>query len=144
MPKPTTGRKALLGKVHIAKKQLGLDDEMYRQILTDRYGVASSAKLSLDKLKDLCAHFERKGWKPTEKPPRAGCDRTALISKVHALLAEIGRMSRRHVPFEYAESILKRQGGPAKLQWGTPDQLRGVIAALDKRVKKLAVAEAMA
>lgn len=143
MAKAFAGRNALLGKAHIAKKQLGLDDETYRQILADRYGVASSAKLSLDKLKDLCAFFERKGWQAKVKPPRAGCDRTALIGKIYALLAEIGRMSNKHVPFEYAESILKRQGGAAKLQWGTPEQLRGVIAALDKRVKKLAM-EAMA
>ena len=39
----TENRKAMLAKVHIGKKRLGLDDETYRAMLSDSYGVKTAA-----------------------------------------------------------------------------------------------------
>ena len=50
-------------KIHLAKNQLGLSDEIYRDILQANFKVASSTKLSpfqADKLLDI---FKAKGWK---------------------------------------------------------------------------------
>ena len=54
-------RRALLAKVHIAPKQLGMSDEQRRALLSDRYGVESSGDLTVPQLRDLCAHFEALG-----------------------------------------------------------------------------------
>lgn len=50
-------------KIHIAKKELTLDDEMYRHILNDRYRKSSSKDLSYSQAEDLIRHFKRLGWK---------------------------------------------------------------------------------
>ena len=57
-------RNALLAKVHIAKKELGLDDELYRAILLDEFGVESAGDLTVGELGALVERFESRGWKP--------------------------------------------------------------------------------
>ena len=46
-------RKALLAKIHVAKKQLGLTEEEYRALLDGHFGAASAADLGLTDLKRL-------------------------------------------------------------------------------------------
>lgn len=55
-------RNGLLAIVHIAKKDLGLDDTAYRDVL-GFYGVASSAALSISELEDLVDHFQGLGFR---------------------------------------------------------------------------------
>ena len=54
-------RRGLLAKIHIAKKDLGLDDEAYRDVLA-AHGVESSKNLDTKGLEKLLAHFEKLGW----------------------------------------------------------------------------------
>ena len=54
-------RTALLAKIHIGKKQLGLDDSIYRAMLGGRYGVDSSARLNQVQLRDLVEYFKSQG-----------------------------------------------------------------------------------
>ena len=56
-------RRALLAKAHIAKKDLCLDDALYRDILKAEFGVDSAAELSNRELEQLVARFEVKGWR---------------------------------------------------------------------------------
>ncbi len=53
-----------LAKIHIAKKELGLDDAAYRSILWDRYHRESAADLTDRQAADLIETFRRKGWRP--------------------------------------------------------------------------------
>lgn len=55
-------RNGLLAIVHIAKKDLGMDDAAYRDVL-GFYGVSSSAALSISELEDLVDHFQSLGFK---------------------------------------------------------------------------------
>jgi len=55
-------RNGLLAIVHIAKNQLGMDDDGYREVLA-HYGVSSSAALSVPELEDLVDHFESLGFR---------------------------------------------------------------------------------
>jgi phage gp16-like protein len=55
-------RLGLLAKVHIAKKDLGLDETLYRLILRNEYGVESAKALSNKELANLVQRFESKGW----------------------------------------------------------------------------------
>lgn len=57
-------RQTDLAKIHMAKKQLGLDDDTYRQILWQVGKVESAADLDLAGRSKLIQHFKDKGWKP--------------------------------------------------------------------------------
>ena len=90
----------------------------------------------------LLGHMTSRGFtgrKGGDKAAPAESDkiRTPLIAKIGALLTTLGQLEGRHVPWDYAAGILKRQSGVMRLQWATGEQLRGVVAALGKRIKKL-------
>jgi len=61
-----------LAKIHIAKKQLGLDDDTYRALLLRVVGKESSRDMSAAEHGRLLAEFERLGFNPASKAPRKG------------------------------------------------------------------------
>ncbi len=63
-------RRSELAKIHIAKKDLALDDDSYRQVITDigKAKSGSSADLSSLGRARVLQHFISKGWKPRSKP----------------------------------------------------------------------------
>lgn len=136
-------RNGLLAKVHIARKDMGLDDEMYRAMLADVLGVDSAADASDKQLGLMVAHFRRLGWE--DKPPqrtfatpkettrpaaKGGCD--ALMRKIGAYLADAKR------PWSYAEALAKRICKIDRLAWCSADHLAKIIAALDHDAKRRA------
>jgi hypothetical protein len=54
----------LLAKIHIAQKQLGIEDSTYRDILYRKFRVTSSKSLSDSQALVLIGHFRRLGWQP--------------------------------------------------------------------------------
>jgi phage gp16-like protein len=139
-------RKALLAKVHLAKKDLGLNDQEYRAILGELFGVESAGQLPAQKLAHLVEHFEARGWQAQPKarrkkdshgyPRQSMPDRKALLSKIEAQLAEKGRAEGRHVPWAYAAGILQRMYGVERMEWANAEQLRGVVAALHRDARR--------
>ncbi|WP_034627152.1 regulatory protein GemA [Desulfocurvibacter africanus] len=136
--------KSLLAKVHVAKKQLGLSDDDYRAVLLEQFGQDSAGQLSDGQLRKLIAHFRGLGWQDAPKA-RSKADahgrpgnlnrkgynsRTAMMKKIEAMLAEKGTDENGFIPWSYAASILKRQCGVERLEFASPEQLSGVIAAL--------------
>ncbi|WP_243310082.1 gp16 family protein [Fundidesulfovibrio agrisoli] len=121
-------RMSLLAKVHIARKDLNLDDDTYRELLHRVTGHESAKDCTVPELVRVVAEFRRKGWqeKPKGGKPRPAPSRgtAALRGKITALLAEAGR------PEEYAEGIARRMHKVDALEFCTPKQLKGVIAAL--------------
>lgn len=85
-------RNALLAKVHIAKKDLGLLDDDYRDILSREFGVSSASKLNDRELGSLVDYFQSKGWRrqaPSAKRQAKGRTQTqALKEKAERVLAE--------------------------------------------------------
>lgn len=131
-------RRADLAKIHIAKKQLGLDDETYRAMLFEVAGVSSSADLD-DKGRDtLLRHMERVGAKfesATRSRKVAGypgkpAKMTMQLEKVEALLADM------KMPWSYVNSMCKHMFGVDRIQWCKSDQLQPIIAALVVEQKK--------
>ena len=125
-------RKRDLAKIHIGKKQLcGEDTAAYRDMLAAVAGQRSAADLDragrrkvLEHLRACGVEFHPAGQRPR---PRPAPERAPLIRKIRALLADSAR------PEAYAEAILRRQTGQGHrtpLEWGTPEQLRAVVAAL--------------
>lgn len=60
----------LLAKIHIAKKELGLEDDLYRDILYRKFRVGSSKSLSDSQALVLIHHFKGLGWVPKTKPKK--------------------------------------------------------------------------
>ena len=146
-------RKALLAKIHVAKKQLGLKEEEYRALLDGHFGAASAADLGLTDLKRLVLVMADYGFKPSKGHARRGATRKKtipatleqddlgrepLMKKIEAQLAEKGRAEGTDVPWGYAVAILKRQSGGVTrcFEHATPEQLRKVIAALTYDAKR--------
>ncbi|WP_417595011.1 gp16 family protein [Oceanospirillum sp.] len=59
--KPT--RQRLMAQIHIAKKQLGLDDDIYRACLVQATGKSSCKTMGVSELFQVLRHFEDKGFK---------------------------------------------------------------------------------
>ncbi|WP_104565829.1 gp16 family protein [Ralstonia mannitolilytica] len=119
--------RADLAKIHIARKQLGMDEDTYRAMLQSVGGVHSSKDLDDAGATKVLAHLQRSGFKPTKhvgRVPRAVTSNKALMSKIEALLADGGK------PWAYAHSMAKRMFGIDKLEWCDHDQLWRIVAAL--------------
>jgi phage gp16-like protein len=57
----------LLAKIHIAKKDLGFDDETYRGLLYDRCGKRSAKELSDRQIVQVIRELVTKGWNPKQR-----------------------------------------------------------------------------
>lgn len=123
-------RNAALGKIHIAKKDLGLDDDTYRALLARVAGVTSAKDLNPRQVSAVLAEFQRLGWQAApaksqgRKTPRPAPDRQKLVGKIEAQLAEAGR------PWAYADAMAERMFKVERVEWCDSDQLQRLVAAL--------------
>ncbi len=81
-----------LAKIHIAKKELGLDEDTYRAVLFRVTGKRSAAKMSESQIGSVLEEFKRLGWKPKfTKKSRAkpNSNIAALHYKIEALWASL-------------------------------------------------------
>lgn len=131
MAKPNPNRNNQLAMIHIARAQLGLDDETYRSIvrLVSNGRESSAGQLDYAERKKLLEHFENRGWKNSKMatPKAAKKTNQPLVNKVGALLADM------KLPWSYADGIAKRMYNRDRVQWCEAEELRGVIAALTNR-----------
>lgn len=128
-------RNASLAKIHIAKKQLGLDDETYRAMLLQHGGVSSSKDLTPLGAAKVLRHLENAGFKPKAghgKRPNPAAGRTALIGKIEAQLASAAR------PWAYAHGMAQKMFKVDKVEWLDEEQLGKVVAALAYDAKRRA------
>ena len=123
-----------LAKIHIAKKELALDDDSYRAVLKGMTGKTSAKDLTETEALNLLAYFKRIGWKPKTakvgKRPNPPLDKAALIGKIEAQLAEAQR------PWAYADGMAKRMFAVEKLDWCDTFQLAKIVAALSYDAKR--------
>ena len=124
-------RKSELAKIHIAKAQLGMDDETYRAMLWTIARVKSAADLDWAGRKRLLEHLKGIGAKiGGERPPRVAAGRADLVSKIGAQLADMS------LPWAYAHGLAKHMFKTEKVEWCSPEQLRKIVAALAYKQKK--------
>lgn len=131
-------RKTLTAKIHIAKQQLGMDEESYRALLL-RHGGNSCTQLSVAQLEQVITELKQKGFKPkhakTQGKPKNfySPSMPMMITKIEALLADM------QLPWSYADGIVKQMYGIERCAWvREPAQLKAVIAALHNLQKKTA------
>ena len=78
--------KKSLAIIHIAKRDLGLDDDLYRDILRERFRKDSAAKLTQPQADQLIRYFKSKGWKPRQKTlPGFNLANDPMSRKIRAL-----------------------------------------------------------
>lgn len=124
-------RRALLAKVHLAAKTLGLAEDDYRAILRRTTGVESARDCSNGQLINVLAEFERLGFRGTGAPARRSRASHPVANKARALwislhqLGAIDNASERGL-----ETFAKRQLGVDRLQWADQAQGYRLIEAL--------------
>jgi len=132
--KPQTAeamRKSELAVIHIAKKQLALDDDAYRSIMLSVAGKQSAAELDGIGRRKLLDHFKKIGFKSAQHLRPAVADgRKAQIGKIEAQLAEAKR------PWRYADAMAKRICKVDGIRFCTPENLGKIIAALSYDAKR--------
>lgn len=131
--KPGAGvRTRELAQIHIAKKQLGLDDETYREMLWTIARTRSSGDLDFTGRKRVLEHMKARGFK-VQPPKRRDPDRPAnmdhpdrgpSLRKIGALLADAER------PWAYANGIAQKMFHVEKIGWLDVAQLGAIITAL--------------
>lgn len=128
--------KALLSKIHIARQQLGLQDDVYRQKLQAMFGKGSARDLNLRQAEQLLTEFKRLGWQPQPSKRAAGKPHnfSQLPAEVQVIEAQLAEM---RLPWSYADKIAKQMFGVAKVAWlKKPDQLTAILAALHVEQEK--------
>ncbi len=60
-------RQRITAQIHIARKDLGLDDDTYRALLTGATGKSSCADMDLQQLYKALARMKAAGWKPRSR-----------------------------------------------------------------------------
>lgn len=122
-------RKSLIAKIKIAQSQLGMDDDVYRDMLERVTGSRSCTKLDVPALQDVVEEMRRQGFKPTAASgkgirPHLTSDRSALLNKLEALLADGGKSWR------YADGMAKKMFGKDLVRFLTANQLYKLVQAL--------------
>lgn len=125
-------RRRELAQIHVAKAQLGIDDETYRAMLFTIARVHSAADLDWRGRKLVLDHLKAKGFTIKSKrraAPAAG--KAALVAKIRAQLIALDNK-----PDAYADGIARQMFKVERFEWCSPEQLRKIVAALAYRSKK--------
>ena len=130
-------RRALIGKIHIGKAELRLDEDTYRQMLQGVTGKASCSLMNDEELQRVLAALQKRGFKVrskfNENRPAPRTDRAPYLAKITALLAQ------HNLPQRYADQMAKQAFGIDFVHWLSVWQLKKVIqmlAVYDRRKKK--------
>jgi len=127
-------RRAMTAKIHVAKKDLALDEDDYRQILLEETGQTSAARCTEAELEKVIRRFEGLGWKALPKASSTGASRPAqhpVARKARALWISLYHLGAVESPTEKAlESFAKRQLKCERLVWANQSQGYKLIEAL--------------
>lgn len=126
-------KNALIAKIKIGQKALGLDDATYRAVLQRVTSHDSTTKCSERQLVAVLVEYRNLGWNPTGrchtgngKAQSVAPDLKPLQDKIGAQLADL------KLPWAYAEGILSRMF-KTNLAQATRQQLTACIAALTRQ-----------
>lgn len=124
-------RRAMTAKIHVAKKQLALADDDYRQILLDVAGRSSSADCTDAELEKVIKRLQEIGFKPLVKSGGTRPAQHPMARKARALWISLYHLGAVRSPDEKAlESFAKRQLGCERLVWANQSDGYRLIEAL--------------
>jgi len=122
-------RNKLIQLIHVAKRDLGLDEELYRQILVgatskgDNQGKASCSDMTIKQLESVLDYLKRNGWKPKQKnnysPKTRGKAGAGVIDKIRALWIDMYKIGITNDGSEHAlNRWVKRTTAPMNKSQG--------------------------
>lgn len=123
----------LIRKIHVAKRELGLDEDRYRSLLLGATKKDSCKDMTLQELDSVLKAMQKDGFvvkvkkgKATRKPENTPGQKK--IFKLWFLLADAGFTNRGS---RYLNAFIKKQTGIEAIEWvKTPKDERAVIEAL--------------
>ncbi len=125
---PDPHRRTMIAKLHLAKKELALDDEDYRVVLHRVTGQRSAADLSAAQLDAALKEMKRLGW---QAKPASGRASNPAANKARAMLISLGLMGVIRNSSEQAlNAFARRQIGVDRLSWADQSQVYKLIEAL--------------
>lgn len=125
-----------LAMIHIAKVQLGMDDETYRSMLFTVARVNSAKELDFKGRKDVLDHLKSRGFNSTpargakSNRPLASDPVSKKIRKLWILLAQAGAINDSSE--KALNSFVKKHTGIDSLDWLDSHQAHQVIEVLKK------------
>lgn len=134
--KAQNDRKTLIAKIHVGKKQLGLDEATYRDVLTRVTGKDSLKAMDLKELKKVVADMKKHGFVPVPtaatkneapawgKKRHSTEEKQALMNKIEAMLADM------NLSWKYADGMAKKMFGVSFVNWLNHRQLYKLTQAL--------------
>jgi phage gp16-like protein len=155
----TDQRARLIKLIHVAKRELGMDEPTYRAMLLASGGTESTAMMDAPTLERVLAHLKRSGFKVRHKatPPAArsrALDTRDQARKVRALWLLLYVLGVVRNPSEASlAAYVKRITGDDALQWVHGDKLDRLIEtmkqwsmrylpAINERLREDAIARA--
>ncbi|VFR34696.1 hypothetical protein ANDA3_3767 [plant metagenome] len=126
--------------LHVARRELGMDDDSYRAALHASTGKNSASELNVPELARALAHFKRCGFKvkPAAKAgtrPQADMAQDKLIRHLWLTLHSEGAV--RDSSEAALAAWVKRETGVDALQWVDTDQASRCIEKLKKWLGRL-------
>ena len=129
----TGARRAMLAKVHIARKELGLQDDDYRAVLQRITTHASASDCTDSQIDAVLDEFRRLGWTPKTKRPAGS--KKPHVRLVWALWGEL-KPHLRDGSSAALRSFVQRQTGVADPEWLDPAQANAVTEGLKAWLKR--------
>jgi phage gp16-like protein len=133
---PQRTRKVLLAQIHIARKDLGLDDSTYYPMIEELTGKDSAALMTTVELQQVIDHMRKRGWKNAnaparkEKAPFKPSDK-CHVRKVWALWGALARSGALRDGTKGACRLFcERMTQCSDPEWLTPEQAIKVIEGL--------------
>ena len=127
--KNQNSRQKMTAKIHIAKSQLGLDDDTYRAILQRVTGLHSCAKMTVQQLENVLAELKAKGFVDNRQAgigrmPLHQVQHRAMLNKIAVLLKQTGKT------WDYAVGTAKNMFDKDKLVQLNDDEMHKLTSAL--------------
>lgn len=126
-------RKALLAKVHIARTQLCIQEDDYRDIIEAHApGKRSARELNINQLKNVIRYFESKGFKARGQKSEVRSQTTALKIRARGLLDK----ALAEGLVNSASGLVKKICGVDDLSWcKDAGKLKRLLAVLDSIIE---------
>lgn len=127
-----------IAAIHVAKAQLGLDDETYRALLVRITGKASSKDMNGCELQAILAEMRRLGFKDLAgKSWRAGSQKP-FVRRLFALAKSIDELGYWRHPYKKAlQLFVAEKTGVENPEWLTSEQAAPLIEALKQIERRL-------
>lgn len=131
-------RQRQIAQIHIAKKDLGMDDDTYRAMLMGVVGVDSSSKLDYAGMTKVLKHLRSSGFQAVNKGRnewsfvfKLTLDRQRYAKKIYRLAQKLGTAEQPKSK-AYIEGIAAQMAGATKpLEFCDEDDLHKIVQALE-------------